>query len=534
VPVTFNLADLFERVARRVPDREAVVCGERRLTYRQLDERAERTAAALAGAGVRAGDRVALALRNSTEYLEAMLGAFKLSAIPVNVNYRYQLDELRHVLADSGARLILHEADLTDRIAALRPDLPDLGAAISHGDQHREWLEAAPPRAPRRAGRATTATSSTPAAPPAIRRAWSGGTRTSSSQPWVAAAATAIRSPIPTRSPTTSPTCRTACCRRRPSCTAPAHWFAFLTLFGGNTVVLSADNTFDPARLLDLVDAESVSYVVLVGDAFATPLVDTIEATPQRWDLTSLTVVISGGATLSAPTRRALLDHLPWVIVVDSYGTSETGGQGSHVFSSGMTTPDGPPRFEPRDHTTVLGDDLRPIAPGSGAVGRVARRGHIPLGYLDDPQRTAATFPTVDGVRWALTGDQATVAGDGTLILLGRGSATINSGGEKIHPEEIEAVLRDHPAVHDAVVVGVPDERWGERVAAVVALRAERSTSAQELADHCRTRLADFKTPRDVAMVDHIRRSESGKPDYRWARAVATRRGGRGHLRSPS
>jgi 3-oxocholest-4-en-26-oate---CoA ligase len=522
VPVTFNLADLFERVARRVPDREAVVCGERRLTYRQLDERAERTAAALAGAGVRAGDRVALALRNSTEYLEAMLGAFKLSAIPVNVNYRYQLDELRHVLADSGARLILHEADLTDRIAALRPDLPDLGAAISHGDQHREWLEAAPPRAPRPRrssdDRYVLYTGGTTGDPKGVVwrhediffAAMGGGRRDGDPITHPDEIADHL-SDVPNRVLPASPLMH-----------GTAHWFAFLTLFGGNTVVLSADNTFDPARLLDLVDAESVSYVVLVGDAFATPLVDTIEATPQRWDLTSLTVVISGGATLSAPTRRALLDHLPWVIVVDSYGTSETGGQGSHVFSSGMTTPDGPPRFEPRDHTTVFGDDLRPIAPGSGAVGRVARRGHIPLGYLDDPQRTAATFPTVDGVRWALTGDQATVAGDGTLILLGRGSATINSGGEKIHPEEIEAVLRDHPAVHDAVVVGVPDERWGERVAAVVALRAERSTSAQELADHCRTRLADFKTPRDVAMVDHIRRSESGKPDYRWARAVAT------------
>jgi acyl-CoA synthetase (AMP-forming)/AMP-acid ligase II len=297
-----------------------------------------------------------------------------------------------------------------------------------------------------------------------------------------------------------------------------AHWFAFLSLFAGNTVVLTDDPTFVPERVLALIDEESVSYLVLVGDAFAAPLLDAVAADPDRWDLTSLTVVISGGATLSPSIRRQLLDRMPWVIVVDSYGTSETGGQGSRMYSTGMHVGDGPARFEPNEQTAVLDDDLRPVAPGSDVVGRVARRGHIPLGYLGDDEATAAAFPVVDGVRWALTGDQATVGDDGTIVFLGRGSSTINSGGEKIHPEEVEAVLREHPAVLDALVVGVPDERWGERVAAVVAVRAAHEVSAGELTHHCRSRLAGFKTPRQVAFVDRVQRSESGKPDYRWAR----------------
>jgi 3-oxocholest-4-en-26-oate---CoA ligase len=522
--VTFNLADLFERVARQVPGREAVVCGPRRLTYRQLDERADRAAGALVSAGVGPGDVVALALRNSSTYLELMLGAFKVSAVPVNVNYRYQADELRHVLADSSARVLVHEHDLAEHVTAVAPELPELGLTVARGETLDRWLDAAPPAAARRRSgddRYVLYTGGTTGSPKGV--VWR------HEDIFFAAMGGGRRGDGPVEEPHELPDRISD----EPSRVLPAsplmhgtaHWFAFLTLFAGNTVVLDPEPAFDPARLLDLVDAESVSYLVVVGDAFAGPLADAVAAEPDRWDLTSLTVVVSGGATLSATTRRSLLEHLPWVIVVDSYGTSETGGQGSRMYSSGMPQGDGPPRFELRDHTAVLDDDLRPVAPGGGVVGRVARRGHIPLGYLGDDEATRTTFPTVAGERWALTGDQATVAADGNLVLLGRGSATINSGGEKIHPEEVEAVLREHPAVNDALVVGVPDQRWGERVAAVVAVRPGHRVTSSELTSHCRGRLAGFKTPRDVAMVDHIRRSESGKPDYRWAK---------GHLEEPT
>lgn len=306
-----------------------------------------------------------------------------------------------------------------------------------------------------------------------------------------------------------------------------AQWFAFLTLFGGGTVVLSPDLTLDASRLLDLIDAEQVSYLVVVGDAIAAPVVDALALHPDRWDLGSLTVVLSGGATLSAPVRRRLLELLPWVVVVDSYGTSETGGQASTVHAPGMADRPGAVAFEPRAGTTVLDDDLRPVEPGSGVVGRIARSGHVPVGYLGDPEGSATAFPTVDGVRWALTGDQALLTADGRIVLLGRGASTINSGGEKIHPEEVEAVLREHPAVYDAIVVGAPDERWGERVTAVVSTRLGPEVGAEdlaeELAEHCRSRLADYKAPRSVLIVDEVQRHESGKVDQGWARLVAAR-----------
>ena len=517
--MTYNLADLFERVARHVPEREAVISGDRRVSYRELDARAERVAGALAAEGVGPGDRVALCLRNDIEYLELMLGAFKLAAVPVNVNYRYQPTELEYVLSDSGARVIVHEDELGTAIERLRPRLAELTRAVAKGPDYDEWTRLAPsPPDTRRSSddRYVLYTGGTTGDPKGVVwrhediffAAMGGGRR----------GGDAITHPDQIVERLADPPNRVL--PASPLMHGTAHWFAFLTLFAGSTVVLSPDQAFDAARLLDLADAEQVSYLVVVGDAFAGPLADAIAAEPSRWDLSHLTVVLSGGATLSVPTRRTLLDHLPWIIVVDSYGTSETGGQGSFVHTAGMRPGDGPPRFDVYDHTTVLGDALRPIPPGSGVVGRVARHGHIPIGYHNDPLRTAATFPTVDGFRWALTGDQATLAADGSLVLLGRGSSTINSGGEKVHPEEIEAVLREHPAVHDAIVVGVPDPRWGERVAAVVATRPSTPTTAADLADHCRARLADFKTPRSMALVERVRRSESGKPDYRWAHEV--------------
>jgi acyl-CoA synthetase (AMP-forming)/AMP-acid ligase II len=206
------------------------------------------------------------------------------------------------------------------------------------------------------------------------------------------------------------------------------------------------------------------------------------------------------------------------VLIVDGYGASETGGQGQSVVVSGGEIPTAP-QFRVSADTQVLGDDLRP-AP-AGAVGRLARRGPIPLGYYKDPEKTAATFPVVDGVRWAVPGDHAVADADGLITLLGRGSVSINSGGEKIYPEEVESVLKGHAAVIDAVVVGVPDERWGERVVAVVQSRAGTDPSLDALQEHARAHLARYKVPRDVVFVDAITRSPSGKPDYRWAKATA-------------
>jgi acyl-CoA synthetase (AMP-forming)/AMP-acid ligase II len=247
-------------------------------------------------------------------------------------------------------------------------------------------------------------------------------------------------------------------------------------------------------------------------------LVEALDTLDPALDLSSLTVVLSGGAILSPSVKQLWVQKLPGTILIDGFGSSESGGQGSSVTAAG-----GPietaPRFRVDDETTVLDDELRP-AP-VGVVGKLARRGHVPIGYYKDPEKTAATFPVVDGVRWSVPGDHARIEADGTITVLGRGSGSINTGGEKVYPEEVESAVKSHPAVFDAVVVGTPDERWGERVVAVVELRPGATLTAEDLTNHVRAHLAAYKAPRDLVLVDAVVRSPSGKPDYRWARATA-------------
>jgi acyl-CoA synthetase (AMP-forming)/AMP-acid ligase II len=299
-----------------------------------------------------------------------------------------------------------------------------------------------------------------------------------------------------------------------------AHWGAFSTLFGGGKIVLPPPPRFDPAAIWRLVGDERANMLVIVGDAMARPLAEELAAHRDAYDTSSLLVIGSGGAILSAETKHQLTELLPSAFVVDGFGASETGQLGTKASMAGGG-PEGGPRFTVNAETTVLGDDLRPVEPGSGAVGRLARRGHIPLGYYNDPSKTAATFAEVDGVRWVLPGDMATVDNDGTVVLLGRGSVSINTGGEKVYPEEVESTLKAHPDVFDVVVVGVPHERWGEQVVAVVQPRPGASPTIEVIQAFCRDRIAGYKVPRELRVVDEVVRSPSGKADYRWAKAVA-------------
>ncbi len=293
---------------------------------------------------------------------------------------------------------------------------------------------------------------------------------------------------------------------------------SFITLFGGGTVVLIPH--FDAERVWRLVERERVNTVSLVGDAMARPLADALED-GLRVDASSLLVISSAGAIFSASVREQLRRLLPNVALLDNFGASETGMQG-------RATPDSSPeaglKFVMNASTTVLDDELRPVAPGSGVVGRVALTGRLPVGYHKDPVKTAEVFVEAGGRRYAMPGDMAVVNGDGTVTVLGRGSVCINSGGEKIFPEEVEAALKSHPDVFDAVVVGVPDRRWGEGVAAVVAARAGRTVTLEELSVHCGDRIARYKLPRLLVEVPEVARSPSGKPDYAWAREVAAQR----------
>jgi 3-oxocholest-4-en-26-oate---CoA ligase len=517
---TWNLGDLFESVVDVVGEREAVVSGDVRLTYAELDERANRLAHVLASAGVGAGDGVGLVLRNGHEYLEGMLAAFKLRALPVNVNYRYTADELAYLFTDADVAAIIHEPELDAVVSIAAADIPMLRLRLTRGPAYEALLAGARRERPdvTRSGDDLYViyTGGTTGLPKgvlwrhedlffaALGSGNPGGEEPSRPEE-VADLAPGRRTRLLPASPFTHGT---------------AHWTAMATLLSGGTVVVSPDAPFSAVDTWALAAAERVTVLVIVGDAFGRPLADALAELDDVSGLEELLVVVSGGAILSPVVRDAMLAELPWIAVVDGYGTSETGGQGQMpVWAGQQGTP--LPRFHVDEHTAVLDDAGRPAPPGSGLIGRLARRGHIPLGYHGDERRTALTFPTIDGERWSIPGDLARVEADGSVTLLGRGASSINSGGEKVFPEEVEAVLKSHPAVYDAVVVGAPDDRWGERVTALLQVRPGHVIDEDDLVAHCRGQLAPFKVPRRIVTVDQVQRRPSGKLDLRWARELA-------------
>ncbi len=285
-------------------------------------------------------------------------------------------------------------------------------------------------------------------------------------------------------------------------------------------MVLTSPGSLDGDEVWSLVAREHANILTVVGDAMARPILDAFAQEPSRYDASSMFVFASGGATLSRATKNQIATLLPNVIIVDGLGSTETGVSGSRARMPGSEVTDGA-RFTLDDRSAVLDAAFRPVLPGSGAVGQLARRGRVPLGYYNDPEKTADTFVEVEGQRWALTGDAATVESDGTVVLLGRGSMSINTGGEKVYPEEVEAVVRNHPSIYDAVVVGLPHDRWGQQVTAVVALRSGSTVDLEELREHCRNSLAGYKLPRGLCVVDSLVRSPNGKADYRWALQTA-------------
>lgn len=532
---SWNLADLFEGVVDRIGGREACVSGTERLTYAALDERANRLAHVLTAAGVGPGDRVGLALRNGNEHLEALLAAYKLRAVPFNVNYRYTAAEMTYLFDDATPTVVLHGPDLreavTPAVAVRRAAGDRVTALVGRGEEHEARLAAAPATRPEVTGRSgddryLLYTGGTTGMPKGVEwrhedivfaalGAGSGARVADGHEPVLPA--------TPTEMADRAVEGHTRALPASPLIHGTAQWVALATLLAGGTVVTLPSSTFVASQLWDLAAAESATLLVIVGDAFARPLADALAAEPDRWDLSALVAVVSGGAVLSPTVREQLADLLPWTALVDGYGTSETGGQGNAIWWPGRPSARST-RFPLGTHTAVLDEDGCPLVPGidTGRIGMIARRGHLPLGYRNDPERTAATFPTYDGERWAIPGDLGRLEDDGTVTLLGRGASSINTGGEKVYPHEVEAVLKAHPAVFDAAVVGVPDERWGERVTAVVARRSGAEVDHAELDAHCRAHLASFKVPRRIVDAAEIRRLPSGKADHAWVRATAT------------
>jgi acyl-CoA synthetase (AMP-forming)/AMP-acid ligase II len=531
--VTYNLSALFEQVADAVPDREAVVTPARRLTFTALDERATRAAHVLADLGVGPGDHVGLQLVNGTEYLELMLGAYKLRAVPVNVNYRYVERELAHLYDDADLKVLAYHRRFADRIDAVRREVPaiehfivvddDSGASAVPGSVVYE--DAIAKASPARDFDGRTDDD--------VYIAYTGGTTgLPKGVVWrhedIFFAAMGGGDPALAEGPITSPAQLTSrilpigarMLMAPPLIHVSAQWGAFSSLYGGSAVILPSPHTFDPEEVLDLIEREQANVVTLVGDAMARPVLERLRSDPDRWDLSSLFVFATGGAGMSSSTRSDVAALLPNAILIDGYGSTETGVAGSRSRLPGAPAEEGA-RFTVDERTAVLDDDWQPIAPGSGVVGRLARRGHVPLGYYKDDEKTASTIVEAGGHRWVLAGDMATVDDDGTIVLLGRGSVSINTGGEKVYPDEVESVCKDHPDVRDAVVVGTPHERWGEQVVAVVSPRGAEAPTLASLQEHCRTSLAGYKVPRAMCVVDEVVRGPNGKADYRWARDVA-------------
>ena len=536
--MALNIADLAEHAIDAVPDRVALICGDEQLTYAQLEEKANRLAHYLISQGVKKDDKVGLFCRNRIEIVIGMLGIVKAGAILVNVNFRYVEGELKYLFENSDMVALIHERRYSDRVANVLPETPLVKTVLvvedgSDDDYQRyggvEFYSAIAEHSPERDFGPRSEddiyllyTGGTTGFPKGVMwrhediyRVLFGGTDFATGEPvadeydlskQAVANPPMIRLPIP-------PMIHGA--------TQSATWMA---LFTGHTVVLMPE--FDADAAWRMIHEHKVNLLFFTGDAMARPLLDALLAhqdAGNEYDLSSLFLLASTAALFSTSLKEKFLELLPNRIITDSIGSSETGFGGTSVVAKGQSHTGGP-RVTIDKNTKVLDEDGNEVVPGSGVRGIIAKCGHIPVGYFKDEKKTAETFRTYNGVRYAIPGDYAEVEADGSVTMLGRGSVSINSGGEKIYPEEVEAALKGHPDVFDALVVGVPDERFGQHVAAVVQAREGSRPTLAELDTFVRSEIAGYKVPRSLWLVDEVKRSPAGKPDYRWAKDTTEER----------
>jgi acyl-CoA synthetase (AMP-forming)/AMP-acid ligase II len=529
-----NLATAWEAVADEIPDRLALWCGDQHRTWAEFDDRAARLSAALVAAGVEPGAKVAIALFNGNEYTESEFAAFKARAVPCNVNYRYVADEIRYVLDNADAEVIVYDASLRDRIDAVRQSLPKLRLLIElgAGDDVPPWAVgyessiATHAPAPRIARHGDDQwflyTGGTTGSPKAVMWDHRGlfGTMGPTFRP--------LGHEVPVDAASVARIARDVTDRgaevRQLAASPLMHGTAGVstkaTLTHGGLVATLTSRSLDPDEVWRCVQDARITLLTIVGDVFSRPLIDALDVASsagRAYDLSSLRTIVSSGIMWSEQVKEAMLQRHD-VMLVDILGSSEGTGMARQVASRKRKAATA--RFELGEHTRVFTDDGHEVVPGSGDIGKVALGFPIPLGYYKDPDKTEAAFPTIAGRRWSIPGDHATVEADGSIVLLGRGSACINTGGEKVYPEEVEEALKAHPTVVDANVVGVPDDKWGQAVVAVVSLAEGASVAADDLIAHTRTLLAAYKAPKRVVFVDRVERGANGKPDYRWAREV--------------
>ncbi|MGH3228819.1 MAG: acyl-CoA synthetase [Streptosporangiaceae bacterium] len=535
--MALNFADLFEHAADAFGERTAVACGDRQVTYAELDERTSRLAHHLAGLGVGPGDHVGLYARNSIEALETLIAACKLRASAVNINYRYVENELRYMFADADLTALVYDRRLAPLVAATVHAAPGLRARVEIDDGSPATRQTATPQTatPETAGTdyntALNAASPQRDFPPRsnddVYIIYTGGTtgypkgvmwRHEDIWRTLGGGIDFITGePLPDEWAQSRKGLENG--EFVKLCAAPlihgnAQVAALAGLFAGETIVLLP--AFDPDEIWRAVARHQVNVLVIIGDAMARPLV---EAYAQGgYDASSLVAVSSSAALFSPAVKDACAKALPDTVITEAIGSTETGFAGISFVSAGEPHRGGPTVMAGPD-VIVLGDDGQPAAPGQ--LGRLARGGHVPLGYYKDPARTAAMFAEVDGKRYAIPGDMARVEDDGTVTLLGRGNTCVNTGGEKVFPEEVEGALKSHPDVFDALVIGVPDALLGQRVAALIQPRPGAKPDLGALQEHVRRQLAGYKVPRTIWLAGAIRRTVSGKADYAWAREYA-------------
>lgn len=529
-----NLASAWEAIADEVGDSTAVSVAGRHYSWTDFDDRAARLAGTMLEHGLGPDSKVALYLYNGNEYPEAQYAAFKVRGIPANVNYRYTGDELAYILENSDAEAIFFDHTLADRLEAVRDRCPMLRLAVQVGGGevpdwalgYEEAVSADPmPRIDRSGSDLWFLyTGGTTGMPKAVM--WDHTNLLGSME----ATFRPFRLPVPSTPAEAAATARSvadAGKEIRQLCAAPLmHGTSGIpglaTLSHGGMLSTLSSRAFDADELWRIVELDRITMVTMVGDAFGRPMVESLDrasAEGRMPDLSSLRLLLSSGVMFSAATKEAMLDHHGCTIV-DSLGSSEGTGMASQVMSR-RRRDTATARFRLGEHTRVLTDEGIDVQPGSGERGRIALGWPLPLGYFKDPAKTEEAFPMVAGRRWSIPGDWATVEADGTITLLGRGSACINTGGEKVFPEEVEEALKELDAVVDCNVVGLDDDRWGQAVTAVVELTAPGAADADELRTGVRERLAGYKVPKRIVLVDRVERSPNGKTDYRWAKSVA-------------
>ncbi len=522
----WNYADIWETIASQIPDAPAQIQGARRSNWREFDERANGVAHALLDAGAQEQDKVAQYLHNCPEYLESMYGAWKAGLVPVNTNYRYLDDELVYLWDNADAVAVVFHGCFAENVERIRARVPRVRTWLWVDDGSGPcppWALPYEDAAVSHPGRVAASwgrdgdhlymlyTGGTTGMPKGvmwrqddhIRNVIASGVSPRYREDPVDL--DAVRELVTGPGMVSVPAC--------PLMHGTGCMTQLIALTGGGCVVTLEGRSLDIEELFDTIERERANTTAIVGDAFAKPMLRALDAEPERWDLSSLFVIASSGVMFSEASKQGLIRHLPHLLIVDAFSSSEAVGMGQSISSAGAGATTA--RFKVGDYTKVFTEDLREVEPGSGEIGRVAVGGFQPVGYYKDPDKTAATFIEVDGARYSIPGDFATVEADGAISLLGRGSVCINTGGEKVFPEEVEEAIKTHDVVHDAVAVGVPDEKFGQAVTVVVELQPGSTLDAAELIAHVKGLLAPYKAPKHVLTVATIGRAANGKVDYK-------------------